>query len=520
MNKYLKGLLALASANLIAKIIGAVYRIPLTNILGAEGIGVYQMVFPVYSLLLIFASGGFPLALSKIIAEQRALGRADKISAYFKKTLFITISMGLVFGLLLFSLSSFLATIQGSSNVTLSYFSLGVAVVFACSICAFRGFFQGYQDMRPSSISVVLEQIVKLVVGLILAKLFISKGLNWGVFGATVGVAVGEVFAFVYLLFSFFIKKKKYNYKSYKIQSDSALVKLALPITLGALISPLSSAFESLFVVRFLSTYMSQGRATSLFGLQTGMINPLINFPIILISSICVSLLPELSYLFKQNETSKAKQTINKTIKYIFVIMLACSVGYGVLAYDILKTLYPNVINQTIASISRILFILSSISMLFSSLAQTFTTIMQADNKPYLPVRNFTISVSVRVILTIALIFVPSLNILGLAIANLMSFVIYAFLNYASVKKTLPIEIKRHDLFYSLFSAFIMALVVLGFKTLLSGYDGLLLILLSIVVGAVVYMGLVIMFKVVSLSEIKTLFSRRKDKFVADKNEK
>lgn len=520
MNKYLKGLLTLASANLIAKVIGAVYRIPLTNILGAEGIGVYQMAFPIYSLLLIFASGGLPLALSKIIAEQRALGKTDKTFYYFKKTLIITIMMGIVFSVLLFTLSSFLANIQGSSDVTLSYLALGVAVIFASSICAFRGFFQGYQDMRPSSVSLVIEQLVKLIAGLILARIFIPRGLSWGVFGATIGVAVGEIFAFAYLLFTFLTKRKKYNFKVYENKNDdNILLKLAIPITLGALISPLSSAFDSLFVVRFLSTYLSPANSTALFGLQTGMINPLINFPIIIISSICVSLLPEISYLLKQNESIKLNETINKTIKYIFVFMLACAVGYSVLAYDILKALYPNVINQSIANISRILFILSSISMIFSSLAQTFTTVMQADGKPYIPVRNLAVSMAIRVILTILLILIPSLNILGLAIANLISFVVYSFLNYKSLKKIVPVELKKYDLFYSLLSAFVMAISVLGVKLLFKNFNSLIVLGLSISVGVIVYLGLILLFKVINLREIKS-FLRRKDNFVADKNEK
>lgn len=509
-NKYIGGAITLAGASLIAKFLGAIYRIPLTNILGAEGIGVYQLSFPIYSLLLVFASGGFPLALSKIIAENRAEKNYVKVNSYFKKTFLITSLLGIFFALLLLVGADAFANLQGNSMVTQSYSALSLATVFACALCAFRGLFQGYQNMLPSSFSMVIEQLVKLVVGIALAKYYLPYGISYAVFGAVLGIAIGEIVAFIYLFIEYLFKKANYNLNCNIKTSTNKLLPLAVPITLGAIISPLSSAFDSLFVVKLMQTYFSQANATSLFGLQTGMINPLINFPIIFITAICVSLMPSISYAIKKKDREQEQVLVEQTLKFSFVLMLACAVGYSILAFEILDLLYPNIIKTEFIPVAKLLFVLSSITMFFTALAQTITTILQAKDKPYLAVKNLAISMSVKIVLTIVFVLIPSLNIVGLALANAVSLLLYFALNFASLKKVCKYRFRKYDIFASSLSATVMLAVVLFAKNLLFGYDKILVLGVCLMLGVMTYFALIFALKVVKVSQIVNIFSKSK----------
>ena len=182
------GAAVLAAGSMVAKFIGAFYRIPLTNILGAEGMGVYQLVFPVYALFITLSTAGIPTALSRIVAEHRA--RGESAGKYLAAALFTLVALSVLAGGLITALSHVFARWQGNPAAAGGYAVIAPAVFFAGLVAGFRGWFQGEMYMLPTALSGIVEQLVKLGVGVGLAAALAPRGQNAAVMGAIAGVTV------------------------------------------------------------------------------------------------------------------------------------------------------------------------------------------------------------------------------------------------------------------------------------------------------------------------------------------
>lgn len=199
----------LAFCTVVSKILGACFRIPLTNILGAEGMGIYQMVFPLYTVLLTLSSGGLPVAISRVVASLKT----QQENTLSKKVLWTTIcAMSVLSGgimLLVICFNTVLARWQGNSLASIAYLGIAPAIVIVGLIGAFKGYFQGRQNMLPSSISQLIEQSTKLVVGISLSTLFLQYGIQYAVLGAVLGITLSEGIALLILLVFYFLEKLK-----------------------------------------------------------------------------------------------------------------------------------------------------------------------------------------------------------------------------------------------------------------------------------------------------------------------
>ena len=204
---FFSGVLILLVGSVIAKGLGAIYRIPLTWILGVEGLGVYQLVFPIFSLVLVLSSTGMPAGISKMIALRK--DNVAEINRILKVSVIALSVIGLVFGLILFFCAGLIAQIQGNSIATLPYMAIAPAVVLVSVLSAFRGYFQGRMNMIPTSMSNIFEQFFKLIFGLALSFLFVPQGIEYGVLGAVLGITLSELVAVGYMFLSYAIDKKK-----------------------------------------------------------------------------------------------------------------------------------------------------------------------------------------------------------------------------------------------------------------------------------------------------------------------
>ena len=196
--KIASGAGVLAIGSVIAKMLGALYRIPLTNILGAQGMGMYQLVFPVYALFMVLSTAGIPTALSRIVAEKRATGQSSK--KYFAAAMLALAVLGGISSVLTFALAKVFAVWQGNPDTYYGFLVISPAIFLVGIISGFRGFFQGEMYMLPTALSNVIEQVVKLVLGITLSYLLIGKGLIWAVCGALLGVVCSELFIVVFIM--------------------------------------------------------------------------------------------------------------------------------------------------------------------------------------------------------------------------------------------------------------------------------------------------------------------------------
>ena len=193
------GVVVLIAGGLIAKLLGAVYRIPLTWVLGTEGLGIYQLVYPVFSLLLVLSSTGAPTAISTMIAERVGKKQYDSINKIFKLSLASLLILGIVSGVGLSLFSFLIASLQGNPDAKWCYVCISLAIPLVSVLSAYRGYFQGLLNMVPTAISQIVEQAGQLLFGLLLAVLFSPVGVQFATLGAIAGVVLSEVFAVLFM---------------------------------------------------------------------------------------------------------------------------------------------------------------------------------------------------------------------------------------------------------------------------------------------------------------------------------
>ena len=254
-HNFLQGAFILTLAGFIVKLLGAFYRLPLARIIEDEGMGLYQMAYPIYITLLSISTAGIPTAISKMVAEKRAIGKYRESHRVFKVSLIILTIIGLVFTVLLLTISEYLANrILANPKAYYPLISIAPAIFFVSIMSAFRGFFQGMQTMTPSAISQVAEQLGRVAAVFPLVYLLLPRGVEFAAAGAAFGPVVGAVAGLLVLLI---IYKRQRKDILLEISQDRSslienpltiaykLITFAIPITLGGLIIPIMNLADA-----------------------------------------------------------------------------------------------------------------------------------------------------------------------------------------------------------------------------------------------------------------------------------
>ena len=432
-NTMVKGAFTLSVGAFISKLLGALYRIPLTNIIGGYGLGLYQMVFPIYTLLLDFSGAGIPNALAKIISSKKNDVRENLAYNYLLTSVKVLCVLGAFFSIIMAIFSYPLANLQGNYNAYYAYITLSPSVFLVCIISCFRGYFQGLMKMSPTAVSQIVEQVVKLIFGLILSKLFINN-LPFAVAGATLAITLSELFALILLYLSY--RKHKTNcgqillYDRLQFKSRLKVIfKTAVPITLIGISLPLSHVFDSFIIVNILKTYRTD--ATVLFGLLSGVVCTVVNLPVSICYSIATVSVP---YISSEKDASLVNK---KTLKSI-LLTLALSIPSAMFCY-----LFPKLIVRILFSglsvtertLSIRLIKLASINVFLLSLLQTTNAILIGKNKLYSPVFSMSIGIIVKIILSILLISNRDLNVFGGVIAIIACYFVSCLINLLLINK-------------------------------------------------------------------------------------
>ncbi len=425
--KVVRGAVALGLGALMAKILGAIYRIPLTNYLGSYGLGLYQMVFPVYTLLLDFSGAGVPSAISKLIASERAEVREQKAHEFLGSSIRLLSLLGGVAMLLMVFLSKPLSLAQGDGNAYLGYIFLSPAVILFAFISCYRGYFQGLMDMKPTAVSQVLEQVVKLFLGLFFVRLLMMNK-RFAVAGATFAITISEVVALLYL-YSLYRKRKKangivYNFNAFEHKLRlKRIMKTTLPITLIGVMLPLSHVIDSFIVVNILSAYRSD--ATSLYGLISGVAHTVVSLPVAICYGVASVAIPAVSSSLTHNEKQK---NATKTLGLTFVVAVLGAVACYIFAPLLIRVLFSK-LSSSEKSTSLNLIRLLSVTVVLLSIVQTSNAVLIGMGKLYFPVISLAMGVLLKTILNLILLKIPALNVYGSAIATIACYFFVCLVN-------------------------------------------------------------------------------------------
>ncbi|HML68118.1 MAG TPA: polysaccharide biosynthesis protein [Clostridia bacterium] len=447
-----KGAAILAGMGFVSKIIGAVYTIATTYIVGTHGMSYYTTAFPVYTFLLAISSAGLPVAISKMVSERVALNDYKAAHAVFRKSTKAMAGIGLVTTILMMILSRPIASVLGRPDASLTIMAIAPSLFFVAIISAFRGYFQGMRQMMPTAVSQVIEQVCKAGAGLLLAWLWIDKGEIYAAAGAILGITVSEVFAFLYLIVRYRVRIADFKTN---VMSDyhadltksigKKLVYLATPIVVGACAMPLVQLADTAIITNTLNSMKSimlfgeevllnPKIVDSLFSLLTAYVNPVINMPAVFSLALAVSLVPSISASKARGDLRGISNKAGIGLKLSMLIGLPCAAGLYLLSTPIVHLLFVGLKGDNLIIAGNLMGIMA-ISVLFLTILQTMTGILQGLGKTYLPVINLFIGIGVKILISIFFIRVPEINIRGAAYGTVACYAIAALLDVICVIK-------------------------------------------------------------------------------------
>lgn len=520
-HSFVFGAILLAVGGFLAKAIGAIYKIPLANVLGANGIGVYYQIFPIYALLIILVSGGVSIAVSKMISYERASNnRKNEVTIFAVAILFVFV-LSIVCSLALVLLSNQIAFWQGNVNAKLGFVAIAPAIVFSSLIAVVRAYFQGLQNMIPTSFSNVVEQIVKVVFGLILSNMLIPYGIQYAVFGAILSVTISEFVAFLIIVVNYIFYKRKLRYyheprpvTSKTLTANKVFKKLlvySIPAMLSSIIIPITAFLDSFMVMNLLTGVgNTTSVSTSLYGIHNGIVNTLIGIPVIFTLAISTAIVPNLSSFHATNNKKEIELKSSFFIKLSWILSLISCVMLIVFSSDIIVVLFSRGLSEKVINefdIAYKLLILSSISVVYYAFLQTFTSILQSINKTILPFISLFIAIILRTLLVFVFVRYANLNIFGVVLAHLVFLSVATILNIAFLRRFVQLRFKPVQMFgVPIVSALIAGIISFLVKVSLFNYlNTIFYTAIAGLVGVAVYLLLLFTLKTFNRQELKMM---------------
>ena len=482
----------LSVTGIICKFVGVLYSIPLARILGDKGLGLFQTVFPTYNLLLTLSSAGLPVAVSRMVAHFLAREEPANARKVFSVAAKILFGIGFLFSFLMIISNGLLVRIVGVEEASKGFYVIAPCVMIVCVLSAFRGYVQGHQNMIPTAISQLIEQVGKVAVSLPLAAAGMKRSMAEGAAGALLGITIVEVLALAYMVLYSYIRGKKSGTAAGKADATAKflskrLIAIAVPITISACIIPLAQFIDSaLMVNRMVGAGLTTDDATSLYGIFSGMVIRLINIPTALALAISMSLVPAISYAKSLNDKKGITQRADTGIRYASLIGFPCAIGMSVLAKPILAFFYVDVLTPERLQTAAELLTVSALTVFLFTQVQATSSILQGLHHQKIPMYTMIAGVLCKIVLNYVLIGTPGIYIHGGPVASIVCYSaamipnLYFCCKYGELKFNWKDWILRPG-----FAAACMAGAALLLKTVLP--EGRLVTILEIVCGAAVY---------------------------------
>ncbi|MDF2541122.1 MAG: hypothetical protein K0S47_840 [Herbinix sp.] len=528
----------LAAASIIVRLIGLLYRIPMTRILGDQGMGIYGSAYEVYNVALILSSYSLPLAVSKLVAARATKKEHRNAYRLFLCSMCFAIVVGLFATLIIFFGADFLAVLFYKDPYIALPLKVLAPTIFVFSIMGvLRGYYQGKSTMIPTSISQVLEQIVNAIVSVSAAYLLMinfsisdkvaAYGAAGGTLGTFVGAFVGMLFLFfVFILYKPTIKKqlkrdKTHNHETYSFLLKTLFITI-VPVILSQIVYQISGLLDNTLFAHIMSTkqvthfdqtivkdvtegqlYTRDIRAT-LFGIYSNKYRLLTNLPVAIASAFGAAIVPSIAAAKINDMEDVIRHKVHSAVKFNMIIAIPAAVGMGVLAAPIIKLLFPG----TNVLLSANLLRLGSVAIVFFALSTVTNSVLQGINKLKIPVMNSAISLGIHVILLFFLLHFTNLSTYALVIGNVTFAMVVSLLNWFSVAKYLNYK-------QELIRTFLIPTISAGFMGLATyfGYQGILFIsdsnlvatLASIVIAILVYFIFMVFMKGIDEDELQFL---------------
>lgn len=539
-----KGFTILSAASIINKLLGVLYVPILTLILGNLGNAFYNAGYTIYQLVFMITNAGIPVAISKLISEQRASERYDAAYRTLKISSAILISIGTVTSLLTAIFAKQLSTLVGWPESFLTILALSPTMLFTAVSCTFRGYFQGRSNMVATSISQIIEQAVNTTLTIVFAWLMYRYGKNvalthgitdkdainteavkYAAAGGTVGTSLGALASALYLCRTYFKNKaailtelkltvKGDRFDRFKYTSKNIIKKIfqySIPITLGSVAIYTANLIDLSFTKsRLIASGFSVNEASELYGIFSTQYLKVLFIPVTIATALATTILPSISAAAARNDVILLRRRITKSIQTILMISVPGAVGMAVMAKPIVNILFPT------APDGWDLLMMGSWTLVLISVVSIQTAILQGMGKTYIPTVHLVIGLVLKLFTNYNLIAIKKINIKGALIGSAVCYIFACVMNYRSIRKYTGIRLNMRRLFNRPLSvSIIMGIVVL---LIYSGLDLIFEMLvksvffrsiicggISILIGVIVYYLLMIVAKGITADDIKGL---------------
>ena len=519
---FMQGIMTLMFSQVLIKISGLVYKLYLTNKngFGDAGNAIYNSGFQIYALLLTIASIGVPNAVAKLISEKLSIGDNRGAQKVFKVSFAVFSLVGFVGSVILFLASEFLANewLQ-IPEAKLTLMILAPSIFFVSLISVFRGYFNGYENMRPMAQSQIIEQLTKTICTVIIVEyICLSMGYQGttGIMaaGANLATTIATFISCVYLFFLYSEKMKNNKvhvadcyYKSERvIKILKKIIIIAMPLTISAILGSLNKNIDSFTVVRALKTFMTEEQAKIQYGMLSGKIDTLVTFPLSFNMAFATALVPAISAAKARGDKERIEKRISFSLLVTILIGLPCTIGMMTFAKPILEVLFPN------ASSGEYIYRISSASIIFITIEQTVNGALQGLGKASVPVMALSSGIFVKLLLNLTLVKInPNIfmfgGVAGAALATVICHIISMTISFTILKKTVKIKFNIIKFIIKPIIASIL-MGILGlyiYNQLKSIIMQIIAIILSIIVAVAIYVIALFVLKIFDKEELYML---------------
>ena len=455
---YLHGAAILTVGVIVMKILGFFYKIPLGNILGDEGYSMFMGAYNNYFIFFTLATAGLPVALSRLVAEADANGRARQEQKLFRVALATFTVLGLLFSAIMFFFPNWLAAVYlENPDAAPSVRAMAPAILLVCMVSAYRGYCQGNGNMLPTTVDEVLEVLFKVAAGLVIAVLVLRayegkpNALPMGSAGAILGVSVGSAVSLLYMVI---YKRRHYDVlaASYTagihdpndVPEDDDLVDpapiivknlftIGVPIALGACIMALLNSVDSKLCMNRLQSAagFNYQQAKVLYGVY-GKAQTLFNLPAAFVTPLTISIVPAISAALARGDRKSAGVVSEDSMRISAVVSIPMGVGLAVLSQPIMAVLYPGSHHAGPA-----LLAVMGVASFFVCILLMENAILQASGKEKLTMVTLITGGVVKIVTNWFLVAQPSVNIYGAPVGTLVSYCVMALMNYVFICRQL-----------------------------------------------------------------------------------
>lgn len=448
----------LSIASIVVRVIGMLYRLPVTNIIGNTGNSYYSTAFEVYNIILLISSYSLPLAVSKLVSARAVNGEYKNARRIFKGALIFASAAGIAGGLIAFFGADFFTGLLNTPEGALSLKVLAPTIFVVAVMGVFRGYFQGLGTMIPTAISQVIEQIVNAVVSIVAAYyLFVygtgldlkagieggTRGAEYGAAGSTLGTSLGALAGLLFVVAVMFmyqrVQKRQLRHDGTRELEDYKsifyiLIMTIVPVILSSAVYNVNGIIDQ-GLFKFMMIDLKETAKADvdvMWGIYTGKYKLLTNVPVAIASALAASTVPALTAARIAGNRQEMKRKVETSTRFVMIVTIPCAVGLAVLAAPILELLFGDTDPMT-----RMMFYVGTSAVVFYALSTLTNGILQGIDRMQIPVRNALIALGIHTVFLVFFVLVLDWNIYGIIYSYIIFAVIMCILNALAIRRYL-----------------------------------------------------------------------------------